>query len=73
MLKKTIKTSEENIDPDSNLDIQSNSNQKKGLFDDTYRKRTLVSMTLAFSGVASIMQNIAPLKSEVGLDIDAGY
>lgn len=30
-------------------------------------------MTLAFSGVASIMQYIAPLMSEVGLDIDAGY
>lgn len=51
--------------------------QKIGLFDKFYRRRTLVSMTLAFfmsfSGIGSIMQNIAPLMSEVGLDLDAGY
>lgn len=48
-----------------------------GLFDQYYRRRTLVSMTLAFfmsfSGIGSIMQNIAPLMSEVGLSLDAGY
>ena len=28
---------------------------------------------MSFSGIGSIMQNIAPLMSEVGLEFDAGY
>lgn len=64
-------------DLNSTEDEKNKTNKKIGLFDNFYRRRTLVSMTLAFfmsfSGIGSIMQNIAPLMSEVGLDLDAGY
>lgn len=47
------------------------------LFDKSIRKQAIVSMLLLLlmqlSGIGSIMQNIAPMMSEVGLDIDAGY
>lgn len=32
-----------------------------------------LSFFMSFSGIGSVMQNIAPLMSEVGLEFDAGY
>lgn len=62
---------------DINSNNDSDINANIGLFDASHRRRTLVAMTLAFfmsfSGIGSIMQNIAPLMSEVGLELDAGY
>ena len=47
------------------------------IFDKSILKQSLVSLSLLFlmqlAGIGSIMQNLAPLMSEVGLNIDAGY
>ena len=50
---------------------------KESIFDKKYRRTLIISMIMMFcaqfSGTGSIIQNIAPLLSEVGLEIDAAY
>lgn len=68
------KDEEKNIeldDIDKNKTNFANDNTMKiSIFDKSFRKRTFIAMALAFfmsfSGIGSIMQNIAPLMSEVG-------
>ncbi|OHT10906.1 major facilitator superfamily transporter [Tritrichomonas foetus] len=51
--------------------------KKESVFEKKYRKDFIVAMILMFSvqfsGVGAIMQNCAPLLSEVGLSFDPGY
>lgn len=61
----------------SSEELSEATNKTVGLFDKPFRKHSIVTMSLLFlmqlCGIGSIMQNLAPLMSEVGLDFDAGY
>lgn len=61
----------------SNEDQNAPKPKNMSLFDKSILKHTIVSMSLLFlmqlCGIGSIMQNLAPLMSEVGLQIEAGY
>lgn len=67
-----------NMENSSSIDDLNKPDPKNmSIFDKSILKQSLVSLSLLFlmqlAGIGSIMQNLAPLMSEVGLNIDAGY
>ncbi|OHS95324.1 major facilitator superfamily transporter [Tritrichomonas foetus] len=64
-------------DNSKNDEDEENEEKVDSITDKKYRKTLIISMIMMFcaqfSGTGSIIQNIAPLLSEVGLEIDAGY
>lgn len=74
---KKLNSDNQGDDAISSGETNDNSVKSIGLFDKSIRKQSIVSMSLLFlmqlCGIGSIMQNLAPLMSEVGLNIEAGY
>lgn len=76
---KKIETTNEGTSLDlTTTDSQVDDEQPKlKIFDKKIVKQTIICalllFLLQFSGIGSIMQNLSPLMSEVGLDIEAGY
>ena len=73
-----LKTTNSNIENSSSFeDLNEPDPKNMSIFDKSILKQSIVSMSLfllmQFGGIASIMQNLAPLMSEVGINIDAGY
>ena len=64
---------------ESRLNKKNDGDQKNkdSVFDKKYRKKFIVAMILMFSvqfsGIGALMQNAAPLMSEVGLAFDSGF
>lgn len=74
--KQCVKLENELNDFDSK-DGEKTDSKSLSLFDKSIIKTTVVTLLMLFMmqlcGIGSIMQNLAPLMSEVGLDFDAGY